>query len=181
LTISDKLKEHLTGDLDLAQKRFYSYQYAIDQVGRFLTYIKNSNLKDNTIVVVTADNNTLDGIMTYNNNNLFKSKNIPLLLVLPKKLKEKLREIETTSYGSHKDIFPTLYNLTLSNTKYIAIGNNLLDKKIKHRGMNGSMVISSKEETLKLNQLSEESNNSLKNYYKATLAVESYLIDTYKP
>jgi len=47
--------------------------------------------------------------------------------------------------------------------------------------MNGSMVISSKEETLKLNQLSEESNNGLKNYYKATLAVEAYLIDSYKP
>ena len=30
-------------------------------------------------------------------------------------------------YGSHKDIFPTLINLSLSNQKYFSLGNNLFD------------------------------------------------------
>jgi len=181
LSFSDELKAHLTGDLDLAKQRFYSYQYAIDQVGKFLTHIKNSKLKENTIVVVTADNNTIDGIMTYENKLLFNAKNIPLLLYVPKKIKEKLGEINTKVYGSHKDIFPTLYNLTLSTTTYQAIGSNLLNKSEPHVGFNGSMVVSSEKETLKLQSLLEKSESELKNYYKATLAVEEYLINSYKP
>jgi phosphoglycerol transferase MdoB-like AlkP superfamily enzyme len=180
LTISDDLKHHLTGDLKLAKKRFYSYQYAIDQVGRFLTQIKNSSLSKNTIVVITADNNTIDGIMKYDENRLFNSKNIPLLLYLPPKVKERVGTIDSSIYGSHKDIFPTLYNLTLRNTPYQAIGADLLNPKLKHIGFNGSMVVSSKEETVKLNSFSEKSKNPLKEYYKATLAVEEYLINQYK-
>jgi phosphoglycerol transferase MdoB-like AlkP superfamily enzyme len=181
LTFSKNLKKHLTGDVALAKKRFYSYQYAIDQVGKFLTHIKNSNLKDNTIVVVTADNNTIDGIMTYDEKPLFNAKNIPLLLYIPKNVKERVGAIDTTTFGSHKDIFPTLYNLTLSNTSYIAIGSDLLNKQLPHVGFNGSMVVSSKKETLKLKSLSEKTDSELKNYYKATLAVEEYLINSYKP
>ena len=180
LTFSDELKAHLTGDLDLAKQRFYSYQYAIDQVGKFLTHIKNSKLKKNTIVVVTADNNTIDGIMTYDKKPLFNAKNIPLLLYVPKEIKEKLGKIDTKLYGSHKDIFPTLYNLTLSDTTYKAIGSNLLNKSEPHMGFNGSMVVSSEKETAKLQSLSEKSKSDLKNYYKATLAVEQYLINSYK-
>jgi phosphoglycerol transferase MdoB-like AlkP superfamily enzyme len=33
--------------------------------------------------------------------------------------------IDITRYGSHKDIFPTLFNLSLSNTEYFKSGNNL--------------------------------------------------------
>ena len=180
LTLSSKLKKHLTGDVSLAKKRFYSYQYAIDQAGKFLNHIKNSKLKNNTIVVITADNNTLDGIMKYEKNTIFKSKNIPLLFYIPKAIKEKLNNINTTVYGSHKDIFPTLYNLTLNNTNYKSIGSNLFNTKEKHIGFNGSMVISSKEKTLKLNKLSSQnSQNELIEYYKATLAVEEYLIRSY--
>ena len=42
-------------------------------------------------------------------------------------LKNRL-EIDTSLAGSQKDIFPTLYNLTLKDTKYLSIGNNLFDK-----------------------------------------------------
>jgi len=181
LSLSTNLKSHLTGDLALAKKRFYSYQYAIDQVGQFLTHIKNSKLKENTIIVVTADNNTIDGIMTYDKNSLFNSKNIPLLLYIPKGIKKKIGTINNKVFGSHKDIFPTLYNLTLSDTTHQSIGSNLLDETLPHIGFNGSMVISSEKETVKLQSLSEKSENSLKNYYKATLAVEEYLINSYKP
>ncbi|WP_419671678.1 hypothetical protein [Aliarcobacter butzleri] len=72
--------------------------------------------------MITADNNTVEGIMKYDDNPTFTSKNIPIYFYLPKKLKDKL-DIDTTVAGSQKDIFPTLYNLTLDSKNYISIGS----------------------------------------------------------
>jgi len=180
LKFSKELLKHLHGDIDLIKKRFYSYQYAIDQVGKFLDFIsQNPTLKKNTIVAVTADNNTIDAILSYDKNQLLNSKNIPLLLYIPKELKRDLK-VNTTVFGSHKDIFPTLYNLTLSNTNYIAIGTNLFDMSKKHIGFNGSMVIASKDGIVKLKSLNKKESGFLANYYKATLAVEEFLLRSYK-
>jgi phosphoglycerol transferase MdoB-like AlkP superfamily enzyme len=175
LIFDENIKNHLTGDFELAKQRFASYQYAVDQVGVFLDNFKQSKFKDNTIVVITADNNTIDGIMKYDDNKLFNSKNIPLYFYLPQKLKEKLT-IDTTVAGSQKDIFPTLYNLTLNNTEYLAIGNNLFDNMSKHYGFNGSMIINEKNNAKKLTSLKDKTEDEMLNYYKATLAVTEYLI-----
>ncbi|RXJ82891.1 phosphoglycerol transferase [Arcobacter cloacae] len=176
LIFDQNIKNHLTGDFELAKQRFASYQYAVDQVGIFLDNFKKSKFKDNTIVVITADNNTIDGIMKYDDNQLFNSKNIPLYFYLPQELKEKLT-IDTTVAGSQKDIFPTLYNLTLNNTEYLAVGNNLFDNISKHYGFNGSMIINEKNNAKKLNTLKDKTENEMLNYYKATLAVTEYLIN----
>ncbi len=149
IEFSDELKNHLTGDLDLAKQRFTSYQYAVDSLGNFLTKLKKSEFANNTIVVVTADNNTIDGIMKYDENRLFNSKNIPLYIYMPEDLKYRL-DIDNNVAGSHKDIFPTLYNLTLDNTSYISIGKDLFDSSEKHYGFNGSMIINNSNETKKL-------------------------------
>lgn len=175
LHFSKKLKNHLTGDLDLAKQRFYSYQYAIDQVGKFLDWLENSKYKDNTVVAITADNNTIDGIMTYDKDKLFNSKNIPFLLYLPKSLKQKYSNKKLDIYGSHKDIFPTLYNLTLSNTNYISIGKDLLHSK-ENYGFNGSGVVASRYGTINYKDI----DNDASRYYKATLSVEEYLLRFYE-
>ena len=180
LIFSEDLKNHIIGDLSLAEQRFRSYAYALNQVGIFLDKFKESKFKDNTIVVVTADNNTVEGIMKYDDNPIFTSKNIPLYFYLPSKLKEKL-EIDTKVAGSHKDIFPTLYNLTLDNKKYFAVGTNLLDKNQIHYGFNGSMIINKNEEVRKLNGLNKEYNNDdIISYYKSTLAITEYLIKNFE-
>lgn len=176
LVYDENIKSHITGDFELAKQRFASYQYAVDQVGVFLDNFKQSKFKDNTIVVVTADNNTIDGIMKYDENELFNSKNIPLYFYIPEKLKSRLN-IDTTVAGSQKDIFPTLYNITLKNTSYLAVGNNLFDKMTKHYGFNGSMIINEENRAKKLKSLKEKTEDEMLNYYKATLAVTEYLID----
>lgn len=178
LIFSDDLKNHIIGDLSLAEQRFRSYAYALDKVGEFLDKFKESKFKENTIVVVTADNNTVEGIMKYKNNAIFTSKNIPLYFYLPNKLKEKL-DIDTKVAGSHKDIFPTLYNLTLDNQKYFAVGTNLLDKNQIHYGFNGSMIINKDSDVRKINSLNDVSEDDIVNYYKATLAVTQYLVDSF--
>lgn len=176
---SQDLKDHIIGDFDLAKQRFKSYAYALDSVGTFLDKFKKSKFKDNTIVVITADNNTIEGIMKYDDNPIFTSKNIPIYFYLPKELKDRL-EIDTSVAGSQKDIFPTLYNLTLKDTKYLSIGNNLFDKMLPHFGFNGSMIVNKENEVIKLNNLKETSEDELVNYYKASLAVTEYLIRNFK-
>ena len=64
-----------------------------------------------------------------------------------------------------------MYNLTLDNKKYFAVGTNLLDKNQTHYGFNGSMIVNRGNEVRKLNSLNETSEDGITNYYKATLAV----------
>ncbi|MFX4242760.1 LTA synthase family protein [Aliarcobacter butzleri] len=179
LIYSENLRNHITGDFNLAQQRFKSYAYALDSLGKFLDEFKQSRFKDNTIIVITADNNTVEGIMKYDDNPTFTSKNIPIYFYLPKKLKDKL-DINTTVAGSQKDIFPTLYNLTLDSRNYISIGSNLFDIMLPHYGFNGSMIVNNNSNVKKLDKLNQKTDDEMLNYYKATLAVTQYLIDSYK-
>lgn len=176
LEYTDEIKNHITGNFDLAKQRLKSYQYAVDQVGVFLDKFKKSKYKDNTIVVVTADNNTIDGIMEYDNNKLLNSKNIPLYFYMPENLRNKL-SIDTTVEGSHKDIFPTLYNLTFKNKNYVSIGYNLFDKKLDKYGFNESMVVINDKKAKKLKKLNNKSNEKELNYYKAGLVVTQQLLN----
>lgn len=173
LIFNDEIKKHITGDFELAQQRFKSYAYAVDQVGVFLDKFKKSKFKDNTIVVVTADNNTIDGIMKYDDNQLLNSKNIPLYFYLPEELKENI-DIDTKVAGSHKDIFPTLYNLTLKNQQYISIGTNLFDSSVEHYGFNGSRIVNTRDKAYKIKSYNDK--DRITEYYKASLAISEFLV-----
>ncbi|RLA82592.1 MAG: LTA synthase family protein [Epsilonproteobacteria bacterium] len=179
LKISKDLEKHITADLDLMQKRFNSYQYALDSVGQFLTKLKNNpKLSKNTIVVITADNNTIAGNMKYDKDKLLNSKNIPFYIYIPKELKDTL-SIDTTVFGSHKDIFPTLYNILLSDTSYISLGTNMLHSKAIHIGVNRSKVIASKNGIVKIDKLNKDYKEQEANYYRSILAISEYLIKQY--
>ncbi|WP_228126541.1 LTA synthase family protein [Candidatus Marinarcus aquaticus] len=178
LVFNENIKHHLVGDFELAQQRFASYAYAVDQVGAFLDRFKASPYKENTIIAITADNNTIDGIMKYDDNELLNSKNIPLYFYIPESLKKKL-QINTEVAGSHKDIFPTLYNMALDNQEYISVGSNLFDASKKHYGFNGSMIVNHENQIEQLQSLETQTKSELLNFYKANLAITQYLIDTY--
>ncbi len=179
LQISPDLNKHITSkDKELMRKRFQSYSYALDSLGKFIHRIKNSKYAQNTIIAITADNNTIEANMKYEKNTLFKSRNIPFYLYLPQKLKNTLT-IDTQVFASHKDIFPTLYNIALNDTKYISIGQNMLDADALHIGFNASQIVSSKSKVIKVDKL--DHNNTLfeANYYRASLAITQYLLNQY--
>jgi phosphoglycerol transferase MdoB-like AlkP superfamily enzyme len=178
LIFSDELKKHLTGDLTYAHERLQDYQYALDMVGDFLDEVKNSSLKENTVVAVTADNNTIEGIMKYDDY-YTQTKRVPFYLYLPPYLKPK-EAIDTTLAGSHKDIFPTLYNLTLDEKEYTAIGTNLLDKAQLHCGFNDAGVIMTHDGGFKEGKALSDEQKKCQEYYKASLAVTEYLIKSQK-
>ncbi len=178
LQISAKLKEHISGDLQLAKQRFRDYAYAVDMAGEFMNSVKTSSLVNNTVVAITADNNTVEGIMRYDDY-YTQTKRIPFYIYLPKSLQPK-EKIDTKVPSSHKDIFPTLYNLTLYDKSYIAIGTNLLDKNILHCGFNDAGVIMAKDGGFKLGKAKTLAQKECEKYYKATLAVTEYLIQSQK-
>lgn len=128
LELSDSIKGAMIKGEELVKNHFLTYQYSNDQLGKFISKIRNSSLADNTIIVVTGDHTNTE-IFNYDDSNLFNEISVPLLMYLPDELKKKL-VINPSIYGSHKDIFPTIFNLALSNTEYVNSGNDLFNTDI---------------------------------------------------
>ncbi len=124
LNTPEELRQYITGG-DLADKRFSTYQYSNEMLGRFITRIKNSKYAENTIIAVTGDHNFWN-VFYYSKERIFDSLSVPFYLYIPKKLRP--ADVNTSVFGSHMDIMPTLYNLSLSNTEYTAMGINLLSE-----------------------------------------------------
>jgi len=174
LIIDANLSKHLKGERSNILKRLYDYQYALDMAGKFLDAIKSSPLAKNTVVVITADNNTFEGHMKYDNF-YQESKQIPFYIYLPPALKPKC-VIDTTVPGSHKDLFATLYNFTLSNATYMSVGSNLLDKSILHCGINEAGVIISDGGAFQAGNPHNDKEKQCDLYRKATIAITDYLV-----
>jgi len=125
LKIPAELESRITREKDLFQKRFQAFQYANAKLKEFIEKIKNSSLGENTIIAVTGDHNFW-GFMNYKKSEGFLKHTVPFYLYIPKKYQ--IEKIDMNRLGSHEDIFPTLYNLSLSNTEYISFGEDLFSK-----------------------------------------------------
>jgi phosphoglycerol transferase MdoB-like AlkP superfamily enzyme len=123
LETSKSLKD-ATNDINRAQQRFATYQYSNEMLGRFIDKIKNSKYADNTIVAVTGDHS----FNAYRIESFFDEIRVPFYLYIPKSIRPK--NVNTDVFGSHLDIMPTLYNLSLSNTKYMSEGIDLLSENV---------------------------------------------------
>ncbi|PCJ00629.1 MAG: hypothetical protein COB15_02330 [Flavobacteriales bacterium] len=127
IEIVDSLKNIIMANNDIAEANFRAYQYANDCLGKFLTKLKASEFGENTIVAVSGDHNSY-ALFPLHNSTMEEKDNhiVPFFLSIPKKYKKHLH-INQNRYGSHKDIFPTLINISLSNENYFSLGNNLFD------------------------------------------------------
>ena len=131
ITLTKHVKENLQVTEDLASKNLNCYQYSNNCLGTFLDKIKNSPLAKNTIVVMTGDHNNLM-LFSFDEAQQLQERGVPLYMYIPEKYKP-VHPIDTTAFGSHKDIFPTLFNIALSNSRYYSIGNNLFDSSKESR------------------------------------------------
>jgi phosphoglycerol transferase MdoB-like AlkP superfamily enzyme len=57
----------------------------------------------------------------------FKRYAVPFFLSVPERLQPKKYDLD--NFGSHEDIFPTLYHLTLSNQEYLKLGDDLIGEQ----------------------------------------------------
>jgi phosphoglycerol transferase MdoB-like AlkP superfamily enzyme len=129
------------------QKIFKTYQFANMEAAKFLDIIKNSEFRDNTIIIITGDHN-LREIHSQNKEELFKRYAVPLYMYIPDKLK---KDIDPNVTACHIDIAPTLYSLSLSEIEYTAAGTNILDKDKKHIAFNNNGFILSDDKAVLYN------------------------------
>ena len=138
INVSQRLESLITGDGELARKRFMTYQYACQRLGEFITRIKNSEQGSSTIIAVTGDHNFWD-VFEYPAERQPDMYGVPLYLYVPPAYAPK--DADTSVCGSHVDIMPTLYNLALSSMEYVALGNDLFDSGAPHVGFNSDGFI----------------------------------------
>lgn len=120
LEIFDKIPKNTSAILN-------TYVYANNEFARFLSKIKQSALKDNTIIAATGDHRVRDLKIDFSTEKAFGF-GVPFYLYIPKPYQKDIT-YNKTRVGSHKDIFPTLYALTLSETETLNLGGrNLLGK-----------------------------------------------------
>ncbi|SFJ70179.1 LTA synthase family protein [Myroides guanonis] len=129
-----KMNEEIRGmirvDEKMAYDNFYAHQYAANHLARFIRDIRESEFGENTIVVATGDHN-IRQVFEYSDVNAFLKKSVPILFYIPEKYKPSY--FDENLYVSHKDIFPTIFNLSLSNQKYVYSGDDMFKKSEGYR------------------------------------------------
>ncbi|MBC7125466.1 MAG: LTA synthase family protein [Bacteroidales bacterium] len=127
VSIPEWARKRMKFNDEVVLKGLRAYQYASSCLGDFIKQIISSPLGENTIIVATGDHNIRQNF-EYPQADLFMQYSVPLLIYIPPKYRPK-NSINTKRFASHKDIFPTLYSLSLSNARYPNFGNNLCDPK----------------------------------------------------
>lgn len=132
INIPKTLPNRMQQTKEKVKKILLTYQYANDHLGAFLSRIKKSPFAQKVIIGASGDHNQHELIARYSD---YREKvlkhSVPFYLYVPK-FYMKGKVADDTRVGSHKDIFPTLYHLALSNMRYINLGNDLLTKKPKN-------------------------------------------------
>ncbi len=170
--IPPSLQKRIRGDAKLFRKRIKDYAYALDAAGDFLDRIKSSDLFRNTLVAITADNNTIEGMMSYEDY-IKESKKIPFYIFLPGGAK---LSYDSMTPGSHEDIMPTLYNLTLSGVRYYAIGEDMFDPDLLHCGFNDKGIGVAPDGSFLLKEPKTGLQKRCAKLYKASLAVTDFIV-----
>ena len=99
-----------------------TYQYATDSFGRFLSKIKASSLGERTLIAATGDHQ-MRRVKAHYPIEQALDHAVPFYLYVPQAIQTRVAlRFEPDRPGSHKDIFPTLYAFSLSDTPYHALG-----------------------------------------------------------
>lgn len=124
LLIPDSVEAKIKSAKEFAVKNIKTYQYAADQVGRFMDKLKQSDLAENTIVVVTGDHNNWL-VFDYPEQEIKNKYAVPLYFYIPEEYRSNIY-FDANRAASFKDIFPTIVNRIFSETEYFGLGNDLM-------------------------------------------------------
>ena len=106
-----------------------AFTYASDAFGNFVSAIRhNPMLKDNVIIGASGDHLCRD---MKQGANIALDHSVPFYLYIPTAIAKDLN-FNPDTLGSHKDIFPTLYALSLQEYDFLSLGGrNLFDTNAK--------------------------------------------------
>jgi phosphoglycerol transferase MdoB-like AlkP superfamily enzyme len=106
-----------------ARKILQCYQYVNNCAGDFIAAVKNSPLlSGRTVIGMTGDHASVQIKANYPDS-IFLNKASPFYLYVPRSILERTMHVyDPGRVGSHKDVMPTLYSLSLSNAPYYSVG-----------------------------------------------------------
>ncbi len=187
-----EVRKLIASDTDLVDKRLIAYQYANQKFAEFLTALKSGPLGGKTVIAASGDHSF--HLFDYGSDRTFDVLGVPFYLYIPKALEP--AKVDMTTPGSHADIVPTVYDLTLSNQPYLAIGRDMLAPG-DHIGYNTTGLIFSDKAVAKYDYKTgateyfawdpanyrrlvvapkNAEHERIINYYKASLALTDYLV-----
>ena len=144
----EPLREYFSNDKIAKNKEAVkSFAYASSAFGDFVSAIKaDSRLKDSTIIAGSGDHKLRDLKASAN---LVLDFSVPLYMYIPPRYTQDFKArgfgFRADTIGSHKDIFPTIYALSLNNYDFLSLGGrNLFDKNADSRynfAINGALWI----------------------------------------
>jgi phosphoglycerol transferase MdoB-like AlkP superfamily enzyme len=98
-----------------------TFQYSADSLGQFISHIKQSSERP-TVVAATGDHQMRRISATMPQETLL-DKGVPFYLYVPESIQAQLDiRYDANRIGSHKDIMPSLYYVSLSNARYLNVG-----------------------------------------------------------
>mgnify|MGYP003371806746 FL=1 len=118
-----------------------TYAYANNAFGEFLESIKQSSFKNKVIIAATGDHREREVISDASKEKAL-SFGVPFYLYVPKNYQHNI-SYNPKRVGSHKDIFATLFALSLDSVEYLNLGGkNMLSKESEENfGYNVSVSI----------------------------------------
>ncbi len=123
----NRLKNLASGDE--LQEVMNTLRYSNDYLGQFISNVKeNNSLGSKTIIVATGDHN-IRSIGYPDPEELVLGHAVPFYIYVPPTYRHN-SFFDANRLGSHKDILPTLYQLSLSDTVYYRTGCNLLARTL---------------------------------------------------
>lgn len=114
------------GDPALVIPQLATYQYACDALGGFLDQVHAAGLSDRTIVAATGDHNLRELFQYPGTADLPWRDRVPLFLQVPPAYLEGRPPPDLDRWAGHRDIFPTLAGLALSEARIYRTGEDLL-------------------------------------------------------
>lgn len=106
------------------KEALHTFSYVNNLLGDFISWIKSSKSSTHTIFAVTGDHN-IRGVGYPRSEELVLGHAVPFYIYIPDEYMKGM-SYDPNRVGSHKDILPTLYNASLSDTEYLGMGCNLL-------------------------------------------------------
>jgi len=130
IKMPEEVKKNIRVDEKTAYANFYSHQYAASELARLIKMVKESPYGENTIIVASGDHN-IRQVFEYTAEDGFMKRSVPILFYIPEKYKPAF--FDNNVMAGHKDIFPTIFNLSLSDAKYHYTGDDLFNQKVPYR------------------------------------------------
>ncbi|VVE00280.1 Lipoteichoic acid synthase 1 [Pandoraea aquatica] len=110
---------------DERQRGVRAYRYAMDALGDFIDRLKYSPMSSRTILVATGDHRAPQW-RDLDNASLspFERYHVPIYFRVPRAY-QPMGPLRLDDFVGHRDIFPTLYHLALSDAPYVGFGEPL--------------------------------------------------------